>query len=162
MNKYTIPAYILPSEHFFGELRAVELRFNPHHDEKGRFCSGKGLDNSPKPAIIKLKDIPIHKSVGAKYRNYDIKDLKTGEHFNLVEGTKITNVKVFAGKGVKTPYRKSYVYANKYGGKASDWRHTKGIGIVDYYGEERRAELHWSECAGIGKYDFFVKEWLDD
>lgn len=41
----------------------TELRFNPYHNPiNGRFCSGKGLDNSSKPAIIKLKDIPINKN----------------------------------------------------------------------------------------------------
>lgn len=46
MNKYTIPAYILPSEHFFGELRAVEVRFNDCHDPiTGRFAPKYGYSN---------------------------------------------------------------------------------------------------------------------
>lgn len=124
--------------------------------------SEKQLTSGANSDTIKLKDIEIGRSLGAKAKNYDIIDLETGEHFNLVEGTSLTNVEVFAGKGVKTTYRKADVYAKKYGGKPEDWRHTKGTGIVDYYGEERKAELHWSECAGFGKHDFFVKEWLDD
>ena len=49
---------------------------------------------------MKLPDIPILRSLGAKGVNYDIMDLVTGEKFWLAEGTKITDVEVFAGKGV--------------------------------------------------------------
>ncbi len=88
-------------------------------------------------------------------------DLETGEHFNLVEGTRLQDVEVFAGKGVKTEFRKAQKYADKYGGKAKDWQHVKGKGTINYYGEERNAELHWVQCEGIGKHDFFIKRWLE-
>ncbi len=123
--------------------------------------SGKSVDNTQKHDIIRLRDIFIGKSVGAKSKNYDIMDLNTGEHFKLVEGTRLQNVEVFAGKGVKTEFRKADKYAKKYGGKAKDWQHVKGIGTVDYYGESRKAELHWVQCADIGKHDFFIKRWLE-
>lgn len=60
MNIYSTPYWLLPSEHFFGELRAVEVRFNPHHDEKGRFCSGNRLDKSHKSGIIKAGSDTVH------------------------------------------------------------------------------------------------------
>ena len=119
------------------------------------------LTGGQKPAIIKLPDIEIGRSVGAKARNYDIMDLETGEHFTLAEGTSLRNVQVFAGKGVKKPYEKARKYAKKYGGRVEDWQHAKGIGTVDYYGEYRDAELHWSQCDGYGKHDFFIKRWLE-
>ena len=111
---------------------------------------------------IMLPDIIIGRSVGAKAKNYDIMDLATGEIFHLVEGSRLQNVQVFAGKGSHKPYEKAWKYANKHGGKVEDWQHVKGFGLVDYYGEEREAELHWSQCEGIGKYDFFIKRWLDE
>ena len=89
-------------------------------------------------------------------------DLRTGEKFNLVSGTHLQNVEVFAGKGSKSPYRRAQNFADKYGGKANQWQHAKGTGLVDYYGEEREAELHWSQCQGIGKVEFFIKRWLDE
>lgn len=47
MNQYTIPAYILPSEHLFCELRAVEVRFNDCHDPiTGRFASKSRYSNA--------------------------------------------------------------------------------------------------------------------
>ena len=119
------------------------------------------LTGGQKPAIIKLPDIEIGRSVGAKAKNYDIMDLETGEHFSLAEGTSLRNVQVFAGKGVKKPYEKAWKYAKKFGGRVEDWQHAKGIGTVDFYGEYRDAELHWSQCDGYGKHDFFIKRWLE-
>ena len=66
MNIYSTPYWLLPSEQYFGELRAVELRFNPHHDEKGRFCSGNGLDKSHKSGIIKAGS----ENVALEYQRY--------------------------------------------------------------------------------------------
>jgi SPP1 gp7 family putative phage head morphogenesis protein len=120
------------------------------------------LDKTPKSGILKLADIVIAKSVGAKSKNFEVMDLATGEMFNFVEGTKIQNVEVFAGKGSKTPYRKAYVYANAHGGKEEDWQHVKGFGWLETPEGDMRAEVHWSQCEGIGKYDFFVKRWLDE
>ena len=88
-------------------------------------------------------------------------DLATGEKFRLADGAKLQDVEVFAGKGVKTPYRNALKFVNKYGGKEKDWQHVKGKGVLDYYGEERKAEVHWSRCTGIGDHEFFIKRWLE-
>ena len=43
MNIYSTPYWLLPSEHYFGELRAVEVRGgrNPYRDPKtGRYTNG--------------------------------------------------------------------------------------------------------------------------
>lgn len=42
-----------------------------------------------------------------------------------------------------------------------DWKHGKGVGIVDVDGEHIRAALHWSEIEGLGRVEIFVKEWLE-
>ena len=39
-----------------GEQRTLELRHNPNHDDKGRFCSGGGGGNSAKPVDKSEKD----------------------------------------------------------------------------------------------------------
>lgn len=123
--------------------------------------SSSGGGSSTSGETLKLDDIQIGRSVGAKAKNYDVMDLQTGEKFHFVEGTRIQDVEVFAGKGVKTPYRNAWKYVRDFGGKEKDWQHVKGKGILDYYGEDRRAEVHWSQCAGIGKVDFFIKRWLE-
>ena len=107
------------------------------------------------------RDIIIGRSVGAKARNYEVMDLDTGEMFYFAEGTKIQDVEVFAGKGVKSPFRKAEKYADRYGGKPEDWQHAKGFGVLATPEGDREAEVHWVQCSGVGKFEFFVKEWLD-
>lgn len=106
------------------------------------------------------RDIIIGRSVGAKALNYDVMDLDTGEIFHFVEGTKIQNVQVFAGKGTRVTFRKAEKFASRYGGKAADWQHAKGFGVLDTPDGNREAEVHWVQCTDIGKFEFFVKEWL--
>ena len=108
-----------------------------------------------------LDDIAINKSVGAKTLNYYVRDLTTGEDYQFVEGTKIQNIEVFAGKGTKTKYRLSYKLSSKYGGKPENWQHVKGTGYISTEDGNRKVEVHWSQHSGIGKFDFFIKKWLD-
>ena len=111
----------------------------------------------------KVEDVIIGKSVGAKAKNYDIRDPATGENFSFSEGTYIQNSQVFAGKGTKHPLHTSTVMKliKQFGGKAEDWQHCKGIGTVDYYGEDRKAEVHWFQESSVGKVVFKIKEWKD-
>lgn len=51
---------------------------------------------------MKVQDIVIGRSVGAKARNYVILDPDTGELFNFVEGTKIQKPKYLQEKAVKS------------------------------------------------------------
>lgn len=106
-------------------------------------------------------DIEIGRSVGAKAKNYDVMDLITGEIYHFVEGSRIQNVEVFAGKGVRTPFRDAEKYAERYGGTSENWQHVKGIGEIETSDGDRKVEIHWVQCQGIGKYEFFIKEWLD-
>ena len=42
------------------------------------------------------------------------------------------------------------------------WRKCKGIARVKLQdGTVRRAELHWYEATGIGRYEFKIKRYLD-
>ena len=59
---------------------------------------------------VYLEDIVINKSVGAKALNYYVRDLATGEDYHFVEGTKIQNIEVFAGKGTKVKYKLAINY----------------------------------------------------
>lgn len=123
--------------------------------------SEKQLTSGANSDTIKLKDIEIGCSLGAKAKNYDVMDLATGEVFQFSEGTKIQNAEVFAGKGSKVEFRNADKYAQRYGGQPKDWQHVKGYGTLDYYGKDRNAEVHWVQCQGFGKHEFFVKEWLE-
>lgn len=144
-----------------------ELRgYNPSQprEPNGRFASTGGGGISVKP-IDNLRDddiIEIGRSVGAKAKNYKVYDPETGDQFEFAEGTKIEKIKVFAGKGGVKPLREEVRegLAEKYGGEPENWQHAKGIGVLNYYGEEVKAEVHWFQESTAGKHRFKVKEWL--
>lgn len=121
----------------------------------------KPLENSVNGSTIKLPDIQIGRSLGAKLKDYAVLDLETGEYFTFVEGSKLQNVEVFAGKDTKKELRIAGKYAERYGGNPEDWQHVKGHGILDTDDGDRKAEVHWMQCEGYGKHDFFVKKWED-
>ena len=106
----------------------------------------------------------VGRSVGAKSKNYDILDPSTGEYFHFAEGTYIQDIKVFAGKGTKHPLHPGVGegLAEQLGGSPDKWQHVKGHGMIDYYGEERPAEVHWFQEESVGKVKFRVKRWEDE
>jgi hypothetical protein len=163
----TVPYF----EDDFGERAARDADGNVYYvpsnmkygEWKEKFVDGnkKDLTKFPINDTIKLPDIHIGKSLGAKSKNYDILDLATGEMYHLAEGSRLQNVEVFAGKGVSKAYEKAWKYADKHGGKVEDWQHVKGFGLIDTADGDIPAEVHWSQCEGIGKFDFFIKRWLE-
>ena len=161
LNSMRRDVYAERSEDINAQKRAAyaarkDLTSSPDGDRLKSPESGKDRD------ILTLEDIPVGRSLGAARKAYDIADLKTGEHFDLVDGTHLEKVRVFAGKGVQTPYYKAWKYVKKHPEtKEEDWQHVKALGTVDYYGEPRRAEIHWSQCESVGIDDMFVKEWLE-
>lgn len=121
------------------------------------------LENVGKSSTIK-SDILIHRSVGAKARNYDVISPDSGDVFHFVEGTKIQNSEVFAGKGTKHSLHEGVAegLAEQYGGDPEKWQHCKGNGVIDFDGEERKAEVHWFQEETVGKVKFKVKRWIDE
>ena len=142
----------------------METRYNRNPNwTKGEHGHFTGSTSSGGGGSVKLNDIQIGRSVGAKAKNYDVIDPETGEYFHFVEGTKIQNAQAFAGKGCKKPlnYEVAHGLAEQIGGKPENWQHCKGFGVIDYYGEHREAEVHWFQEPTVGKHKFKVKEWID-
>lgn len=119
------------------------------------------LTKGSRSGIIELPDIQIGRSLGAKSKNYDILDPQTGEIFHLVEGSRLQNVEVFAGKGTRTSLHDGVAegLTEQYGGQIGNWQHVKGHGIIDYYGDEIGAEIHWFQEDSVGRVKFKVKRW---
>ena len=115
----------------------------------------------PKP--YKPEDIKtefIHKSVGAKSRNYNVFNPSTGEYIHLTEGTWITQPKnhVMAGHGRERQIDCIDWLLDKYGGDRIEWTKEKGFGYVDdEYGETHKVELHWYQEPSIGKVEMKIK-----
>ena len=114
-------------------------------------------------AARKLNDIEIGRSIGAKAKNYVVVDKSTGEEYYFIEGTRLHNAQVFAGKGGVKPLREEVAQglAAEFGGKPEDWQHCKAQGWLDVNGEQIKAEVHWFQN-GSEKVKFKVKEWLYD
>jgi hypothetical protein len=125
--------------------------------------AAEGLTNDGNSGKIPLPDIEIGKSIGAKALNYDVLDPATGEYFRFVEGTRIRNSEVFAGSGAKKPLKTEVAegLTKEFGGNPDKWQHAKGIGTLEYHGEELDAEVHWFQEETVGKVKFKVKEWKE-
>ena len=121
----------------------------------------RGVVQIASQAITNLFDERVYHSIGAKFVNYDIMDLATGEMFCLAEGTYLQNKTVFAGKGTRKHFKKADKYAARYGGNPSDWQHVKAFGTVETPDGDRTVEIHWSQCDGVGKKEMFIKRWMD-
>lgn len=136
-----------------------------HQIWQGRvFHWKKNLEKCDESSTIKEKDILIHKSIGAKAKNYDVLDVNTGEFFHFVGGTKIQDSEVFAGYKVKNSLRPEVAegLTEEFGGKVERWQHAKGKAVIDRNGEAVKAEVHWFQEDSVGKVKFKVKEWLED
>lgn len=125
-----------------------------------RYTKAQNTDTIP------IKDTIIHKSVGAKFKNYKVIDKETDIEYEFAPGTRIQNSEVFAGKGTKHTLHDGVAegLTKEYGGEPSKWQHAKGFGVLldAETGEEYQAEVHWFQEETVGKVKFKVKRWLDD
>jgi hypothetical protein len=127
-------------------------------DDKSRYAKMSALDMSKELAQeVNLSDEIVPRSVGAKYRNYDIR-MPNGETAHLAEGTHITNKQVFAGAGTKTPIRDVDRLVKQYGGKTEKWTKVKAEAILDLHGKTFDAEIHWYEEPTVGKQEMKYKK----
>lgn len=143
-------------------------------DADGKFVKGAGGSKDPDPEeiakeifphltgekeydIIKLPDETLPRSVGAKWLNHEIA-LPDGNVARFVEGSKLQNKEVFAGKGCKRKIDQVSDLVRNYGGKAEEWRKVKAVATVALpNGEIERVEVHWYEEPSVGKVRFKVK-----
>lgn len=110
------------------------------------------------PESIKLPDEIIPRSVGAKWRNEDILLLDdTIAHF--VEGSKLQNKEIIAGKGVKRQIDDIRRLVREYPGTSPhEWMKVKATAtVVLPDGEITTMEVHWYEHSVIGKKEFKEK-----
>ena len=129
---------------------------------KANKTAGIPLTNDVKNDIIPHDDISIPRSVGAAPKRDRVK-LPDGNYSRVTEGTKITKVVAFAGKGLKRQVDVAEHLSKQIGGKAENWQHLRGEGFVDVDGESLSAELHWFENSDIeGRFRMKVKRWRDE
>lgn len=130
------------------------------YKEKADEWGGKTLAKTNQSDILEVIET-IHKSVGAKARNYEVLNPITGAKVNLIEGSRITQPKnhVMAGKGRERQIDCLDWLIDKYGGKPDEWTKEKGFGYVyDEYGDSRMVELHWYQNPETGKVEMKMKQ----
>lgn len=137
--------------------RVEAEKFKKQLSEK--YATKSQLDKLEGSGIIKA-DIKIGKSVGAAGKNYPIK-LPSGNHAKIVEGTEVTGIKTFAGKGTNTPIRVAKQLEEKYNIEADKWEKVRGTATIRANGHNRKAEIHWYEADGE-RVEMKVKRYLDD
>jgi hypothetical protein len=111
----------------------------------------KSVDESSKSGIIK------------KDKDYRIFDPSSDEYYYFSEGTRLQDSEVFAGKGASKRLNEETAtgLSEQIGGKPQNWQHCKGKGVIDYRGEDRKAEVHWFQEATEGKHKFKISKWLE-
>ena len=132
-------------------------------DGLGRVAPGKMLYpivNGSGNGIINQKDYTVPRSLGAAAKRYDVRLLEGG-NARLKEGSKITKIKTFTGKGTGKDIRDKYKLESQYGHPADEWQKNRGEAIVIDKGVERLAEIHWYEAKG-DKVLMKVKRYLDE
>ena len=143
-------------------------------DKDGKFTDGKNvsegqtaeeiakeifphLTEDGERDIIKLPDETLPRSVGAKWINHEIA-LPDGNVAKFVEGSKLQNKEVFAGKGCKRKIDQVSDLVRNYGGSAEEWRKVKAVATIALpNGDIERVEVHWYEEPSVGKVRFKVK-----
>lgn len=108
----------------------------------------------------KIKEITIHKGVGAAAKNYQVKMIDSKNHTRLAENQNIEGV-TFAGKGTKTEIRERFRLESYYRIPADEWEKVSGKGFVVIDGQKRLAELHWYEAENE-IYEMKIKRLLDE
>lgn len=106
---------------------------------------------------INLPDEVLPRSVGAQWANHKIL-MPDGTYAKFVEGSKLQNKEVFAGKGCRRKIDEIDRLVAKYGGDPNEWMKVKAIAYIrKTNGEIDRAEVHWYEEKTAGKHKFKVK-----
>lgn len=110
------------------------------------------------PRHLALKDIRAEDA----NKTSDVLHLRTKERYKFVDGTKITKVEVFAGKGCSKEFRDAEKYAKRWGGKAEDWQHCSGNAKITNGSKVLTREVHWVQGRDGKVREAFIKEYTNN
>ena len=108
-----------------------------------------------------FETIQIGRNVGAAAFRDDV-ILPDGRVVKITEGSRITKIVSFAGKGSSKVLRVAEYLARQYDTDAEGWSHKRGDGYVDVDGQSIHAELHWFEHTDVGRIKMKVKRFFND
>ena len=116
------------------------------------------LNNESKqpPRRLYLDDI----SAETANEGSDVLNLRTKQRYRFKEGTKITEVHVFAGNGCSKEFRDAEKYAKRYSQDSknpADWQHCSGIAKITNGSKVLEREVHWVQAKGGKMREAFIK-----
>lgn len=103
------------------------------------------------PKRVPLPDI----SMKDANKKSDILDLYTKQRYSFASD--VTGIYAFAGKGSSKEFRDAEKYADRYGGKASDWQHCAGFATITNGDKSFDVEVHWVQLEGGHIREAFIK-----
>ena len=89
------------------------------------------------------------------------KPLQRKKNWFIKKGSTVTGVKVIAeGEKIREVQRliETFPLPNGQKTQAQDWYKCRGTAIITDGKEEQVKEIHWYQCANIGKVEFKTKE----
>lgn len=140
-----------------GGLFNIYDDYEPNKDRNIKYAkttSDRLNKESRPPRRLYLPDV----SAETANKTSDILNLRTKQRYRFKAGTKLTEVHVFAGKGCSKEFRDAQKYANRYGGKASDYQHCSGIGYITDGTKTLKREIHWVQGKDGKMREAFIKE----
>ena len=134
------------------DIREKQIAKNKEQSDKAR---GAQKPYRVNPKNLGLNDIKAEDA----NKSSDVLHLRTRQRYKFKEGTKITQVEAFAGKGCKREFRDAEKYAKRYGGKKEDWQHCSGKAVITNGKHDLKREVHWVQGADGKMREAFIKEY---
>ena len=134
------------------DIKSRQIAENKRQADSARDAQKRHRVN---PKNLPLEDIPAEEA----NRTSDVLNLRTRKRYRFKDGTKITQVEAFAGRGCKREFRDAPKYAKKYGGKPKDWQHCSGNAVLTNGYHDFKREVHWVQGADGKMRDAFIKEY---
>ena len=145
------------------KLDAVKRLISKNEDDKAKQIAKNKAEaderntaESAPPRRLYLPDI----SAEDANKGSDILNLRTKQRYHFKEGTKITEVHVFAGKGCSKEFRDAEKYAKRYpesGRDKADWQHCSGIAKITDGSKVLEREVHWVQGKDGKLREAFIK-----
>ena len=151
---------------FEGESKSQAM--NRYIAEKNDEIRQKQIEENRNQAKqVKLSQLPkriYYKDIPAKVANEttDVINLRTRKRYKFQDGTMITEVNAFAGKGCSRPFRDAEKYAKRYpksGSKAENWQHCAGKAQLTDGMNSFTREVHWVQGEDRKMREAFIKEY---
>jgi hypothetical protein len=130
----------------------------PNKSRNMRYYQAEGTKRNQEsnfPKRLYMSDL----SADEANRTTDILDLHTKQRYRFKEGTTITEVHAFAGKGTSRVFRDAQKYARRYpqGGNIEDWQHCSGQAQITNGKKVLRREIHWVQGKDGKMHEAFIK-----